>query len=171
MSILFKSKQYSATGFAPDGATLASWQFCRSKTGDFEPAPATLAATLTQGTPCRSALYKFKSQATGDLIMLEPQARRLLGIIGKEPSARGIIEPAQMSAAIAALEHAVAQKKRCCKPTKPRLHTVEHPARRSMTVLHSRRRPSTGSGLRQRAAPLCDHAAPLLPRTRRWCGV
>ena len=29
-------------------------------------------------------LYKFKSRATADLILLEPQARRLLHIIGKD---------------------------------------------------------------------------------------
>ena len=29
-------------------------------------------------------LYKFKSKAAGDLIMLEPNGRRVLEIIGKE---------------------------------------------------------------------------------------
>jgi hypothetical protein len=63
-------------------------------------------------------LYKFKSKTTGDLIMLQPSGRRVLGIIGKdtEPgddgdvgAARGIILPEQMAAAIAALEAAVTQ--------------------------------------------------------------
>ena len=53
-------------------------------------------------------LFKFKSKATGDLIMLEPNGRRVLQIIGKDPSATGIILPAQMPAALAALESAVA---------------------------------------------------------------
>jgi len=37
-------------------------------------------------------LYKFKSKATGDLIMLEPNGRQVLRLIGKEPTAQGIIE-------------------------------------------------------------------------------
>lgn len=52
-------------------------------------------------------LYKFKSKAAGDLIMLEPNGRRVLEIIGKDPQPKGIIEPAQMAGAIAALEAAI----------------------------------------------------------------
>jgi hypothetical protein len=55
-------------------------------------------------------LFKFKSKATGDLIMLEPNGRRVLQLIGKSPDPKGIIEPAQMPAAIAALEAAIAQE-------------------------------------------------------------
>ena len=55
-------------------------------------------------------LYKFKSKATGDLIMLEPNGRRVLQLIGKSPDATGIIQPPQMPAAIAALEAAVAKE-------------------------------------------------------------
>ncbi len=54
-----------------------------------------------------SMLYKFKSKATGDLIMLEPQGRQILKIIGKEPGSQGIIEPKDMMAAIDALQRAV----------------------------------------------------------------
>ena len=53
-------------------------------------------------------LYKFKSKATGDLIMLEPNGRRVLEVIGKDTGPKGIIEAAQMPAAIAALESAIA---------------------------------------------------------------
>lgn len=53
-------------------------------------------------------LYKFKSKAAGDLIMLEPNGRRVLEIIGKDPGPQGIIEPSQMPAALAALEAAIA---------------------------------------------------------------
>ena len=53
-------------------------------------------------------LYKFKSRSTADLILLEPQARRLLHIMGKEPAASGIVTAAQIPAALAALEAAVA---------------------------------------------------------------
>ncbi len=55
-------------------------------------------------------LYKFKSKATGDLIMLEPQGKHILKLIGKEPSAKGIILPNEMLAAIEALNAAVAQE-------------------------------------------------------------
>jgi regulator of protease activity HflC (stomatin/prohibitin superfamily) len=55
-------------------------------------------------------LYKFKSKAAGDLIMLEPNGRRVLEIIGKDPGPKGIIEPPQMASAIAALEQAIARE-------------------------------------------------------------
>ena len=59
-------------------------------------------------------LYKFKSKITGDVIMLEPNGRRVLEIIGKDTSSasagKGIIEPDQMAAAIAALQAAVARE-------------------------------------------------------------
>jgi hypothetical protein len=54
-------------------------------------------------------LYKFKSKATGDVIMLEPQGQQILKIIGKTPGPKGIIEPAEMMAAIEALQAAVAR--------------------------------------------------------------
>ncbi|MBD9394662.1 DUF1840 domain-containing protein [Acidovorax sp. ACV01] len=52
-------------------------------------------------------LYKFKSRAAADLIMLEPQGRQILQIIGKAPGANGIVTAAQIPGAIAALEAAV----------------------------------------------------------------
>lgn len=55
-------------------------------------------------------LYKFKSKAASDLIMLEPNGRRVLQIIGKDPGAQGIILPGQMPAAIAALEAEIARE-------------------------------------------------------------
>jgi hypothetical protein len=53
-------------------------------------------------------IYKFKSKAAGDLIMLGPQGEQMLRLLGREPSYQGIIEPAAMAAAIAALEAAIA---------------------------------------------------------------
>jgi hypothetical protein len=55
-------------------------------------------------------LYKFKSKAAGDLIMLEPNGRRVLEIIGKDAGPKGIVEAAQMPAAISALEAAIARE-------------------------------------------------------------
>jgi hypothetical protein len=52
-------------------------------------------------------LYKFKSKAAGDLIMLEPNGRRVLEIIGKDPGPKGIILPEEMATATQALEQAI----------------------------------------------------------------
>ncbi|HEY8358552.1 MAG TPA: DUF1840 family protein, partial [Ramlibacter sp.] len=55
-------------------------------------------------------LYKFKSKAAGDLIMLEPNGRRVLEAIGKGGGAKGIILPEDMPGAITALEGAIARE-------------------------------------------------------------
>ena len=52
-------------------------------------------------------MYKFKSRATGELIMTQPVGDRVLSLIGKDPSPQGIIEVDQMPAAMSALEAAV----------------------------------------------------------------
>jgi hypothetical protein len=52
-------------------------------------------------------LYKFKSKVTGDLIMLEPDAKRLLKIMGREDQVKGIFLADQLASAIVALESAV----------------------------------------------------------------
>jgi uncharacterized protein DUF1840 len=53
-------------------------------------------------------IYKFKSKATGDLIMTQPVAERMLALIGKPATPQGIIEVDQLPAAMIALETAVA---------------------------------------------------------------
>lgn len=55
-------------------------------------------------------LYKFKSRNAGDVIMLEPNGRQVLEIIGKEPGPQGIVLVEQMPQAMAALRAAVAQE-------------------------------------------------------------
>jgi hypothetical protein len=55
-------------------------------------------------------LYKFKSKAAGDVIMLEPNGRRVLEIVGKDAGPKGIILPAEMPAAVSALETAIAKE-------------------------------------------------------------
>lgn len=52
-------------------------------------------------------IYKFKSAATGDLIMLGPNGDQMLRIIGREPAPQGIIEVAAMPAAVAAMLAAI----------------------------------------------------------------
>ena len=53
-------------------------------------------------------IYKFKSKAAGDVIMLGPNGDRVLELMGKPAAAQGIIEAAAMPGAIAALTAAVA---------------------------------------------------------------
>jgi hypothetical protein len=52
-------------------------------------------------------IYKFRSKATGDLIMLGPNGDAMLRLIGREPATQGIIEVADMAAAVDALQAAV----------------------------------------------------------------
>jgi hypothetical protein len=53
-------------------------------------------------------IYKFKSPAAGDVIMLGPQGDQLLRLLGREPAAQGVVEPADMPAALQALQAAIA---------------------------------------------------------------
>jgi hypothetical protein len=56
-------------------------------------------------------IYKFKSRASSDFVMLEVHARQLFEIIGKAPARKGVITVDQIPAAIAALEAALAREK------------------------------------------------------------
>ena len=89
-------------------------------------------------------LYKFKSRATADVIMLEPNGRQLVQIMGKEPGVGGIVTVPQIPAAIAAIEAAIA---------------AEDQARAQAAQEHegdgTEERPDVVH-LRQRAAPLLD---------------
>jgi len=58
-------------------------------------------------------IYKFKSKATGDLIMLQTNGETLLKIVGKDKTGslrQGILLPHEMPQAIAALQQAVASE-------------------------------------------------------------
>ena len=81
-------------------------------------------------------LYKFKSKNTGDVIMLEPNARKILEIIGKDAGPSGIILPEEMPAAIKALQDAV---------------TLEESGDAEAGAV-----PGDALGLRQRATPFID---------------
>jgi hypothetical protein len=68
-------------------------------------------------------IYKFKSQAAADVIMLQSNAEQMLSIVGKGPAIQGVITVAHIPAAIAALNaaiatHEVTQKKRKAHPGK-----------------------------------------------------
>lgn len=91
-------------------------------------------------------LYKFKSPATADLIMLEPQGRRMLEIIGKPVDAKqGILQPSDMPAAVAALETAIVveEEQRKAAEAEAAARGEELPPREGVT-------------LRQRATPFID---------------
>lgn len=90
-------------------------------------------------------LYEFKSKATGTVVMTQKVAERLLAIIGKSPGPTGIIVPAQMPQAIAALEAAVAAE--------PAQATAEQDDARD---LDDEERAARAVTLAQRAWPLID---------------
>ena len=103
-------------------------------------------------------LYKFKSRSTADLILLEPHGRRLLEIIGKEPSAIGIVTVAQIPAAVAALETAVLDDER-------RIAAAREQAKAQIAAAHEAgdetedvlaKDDSETVSLRQRAAPFIE---------------
>lgn len=53
-------------------------------------------------------LYRFKSQATADLVMLNDTGEQMLAAMGKTVAPQGVITVAQIPAALAALAQAVA---------------------------------------------------------------
>lgn len=53
-------------------------------------------------------MYRFKSKADGDLLMMAPVGDQILRIVGREPAPKGIIEVAALPGAIRALEEAIA---------------------------------------------------------------
>ena len=97
-------------------------------------------------------LFKFKSKATGDLIMLEPNGRRVLQIIGKDPSTTGIILPDQMPAAIDALQVAIAREEAAIEAAK--LATKE--AGKTAGKVETNAPSADAVPLRQRALPFIE---------------
>ncbi len=73
-------------------------------------------------------IYKFKSLADADVIMLEPNGDQMLTIIGKEPSAQGIVTVAQIPDAIRALEAAIITHEAA------ESRSVDHPASMEMAA-------------------------------------
>ena len=88
-------------------------------------------------------IYKFKSKAAGDVIMMGPTGDEMLRAMGREPAAKGIVEPAAMPAAIAALEQAIA----AAEADRARAEGEAAEAGEKLP-------PRQGVGLRQRAWPL-----------------
>jgi hypothetical protein len=90
-------------------------------------------------------LYKFKSKAAGDVIMMGPAGDDVLRVIGKPPGAKGIIEVADMPAAIAAIEQAIAADE-----------TARAQAEKEAAAEGAKLAQRDGVTLRQRAWPLVD---------------
>lgn len=90
-------------------------------------------------------MYKFKSKAAGDVIMMSPAGDDVLRLIGKAPSAQGIVEVAAMPAAIAALEQAVAAD-----------DAARSQAEKAAAAEGHKLGPREGVTLRQRAWPLVE---------------
>ncbi len=90
-------------------------------------------------------IYKFKSKAAGDVIMMGPAGDALLRIIGKTPAPTGIIEVAAMPAAIAAIERAVADDEAARARSGPEAASDDPDAA-----------PGEGVSLRQRSWPLVE---------------
>ena len=88
-------------------------------------------------------LYEFKSKATGNVVMTGPVAERLLAIVGREPSAKGIFTVEQMPGAIAALQAAVERERAESSQTETDADERTREAMRSVS-------------LAQRAWPLID---------------
>ncbi len=90
-------------------------------------------------------LYKFKSKAAGDVIMMGPAGDDVLRLIGKAPAASGIVEVAAMPAAIIAIEQAIAADE-----------AARAQAEKEAVAEGARLAPRDGVTLRQRAWPLVD---------------
>jgi hypothetical protein len=90
-------------------------------------------------------LYKFKSKAAGDVIMMGPGGDQVLQILGREPAPKGILEVADMPAAMRAIEAAVLADEQAREQTEAEAATEGKalPPREAVT-------------LRQRAWPLLE---------------
>ena len=102
-------------------------------------------------------LYKFKSKATSDLIMLGPDAQRLLKLMGSDAAPKGIFTVDHQPQVIAALEAAIAQDE----------------AR--MADLRAQRQAEEGAdeagNVTSEAVSLKRRAQPLLDMLRRSCAA
>ena len=102
-------------------------------------------------------MYRFKSKADGDLIMMAPVGDQILRIIGREPAAKGIIEVAALPQAIAALEQAIAAAELARKRDSERAEDDDDDDGRGADAI----------GLQQRAWPMLEMMRRSLRRARR----
>jgi hypothetical protein len=100
-------------------------------------------------------LYKFKSKATADIIMLEPHGKHILQLIGKDPGAKGIIMPSEMMAAIDALHAAVAREELAIKAAQDNANQTTHANAPEEPTPHVSNTPGA-IRLKQRVVPFVD---------------
>jgi hypothetical protein len=79
-------------------------------------------------------IYKFKSKATGDLIMLGPNGDQMLRLLGREPAPKGIVDVDQLAAAITALRAAVHDAEAQAKAQAEGGQDEEAPGRNAVTL-------------------------------------
>ncbi len=91
------------------------------------------------------SLYRFKSRETGDLVMLAASGKRILEILGKDPSVAGIIQPEEMAVAIEAVRAAVLAEEESQNRMKEEAMAKGEPAPQFEAV-----------SLRMRSAPFID---------------
>jgi hypothetical protein len=87
--------------------------------------------------------YKFRSKASGDVIMLQAHGDALLRLLGREPAPKGIFETAHQPALVAVLEAAIAQAEAAAAASRDEVAEPETG-------------PAIAVGLRQRLWPIID---------------
>ena len=90
-------------------------------------------------------MYKFKSKAGADVLMLGEPGNRLLALLGKEPAPQGIFEKAQLPGYLARLEQALAEDEAAFVKSQADARAAGEPVPRR-----------EGVSLRQRAWPLIE---------------
>ena len=90
-------------------------------------------------------IYKFKSKAAGDVIMLAKSGDEVLRCIGKPAAATGIVEAAALPEAMRAIEAAIAADEAARERAEQEARNEGHPLP-----------PREGVSLRQRAWPLVE---------------
>ena len=103
-------------------------------------------------------LYKFKSKASGDVIMLGPNGDELLRLLGREPAPRGILEVAHMDQALARIEAALAAEAQAGRDAVADEETDEVPDEEGAAAREKAR-----VALRQRLWPIVD----MIQRSRQ----
>lgn len=91
-------------------------------------------------------LYKFKTKNAADVIMLEPNGRQILQLIGKSPAGQGIITASETEGAISALNAALAREEQAASTPSPAAASADEES-------DEQRQPVS---LRQRAAPFLE---------------
>jgi len=95
-------------------------------------------------------LYKFKSKAAGDVIMLGPQGDQLLRLLGRSPAGKGIFEVEAMPALMSTLQSAIEADDAACEEASPSTASQASPAPPEPEAR------GDGVSLRRRAWPLLE---------------